>query len=75
MHGDGLEIRQVFLFHVFVCIFGLDGAQNTPFFRAGNQSNLLIKLCITNLRTYQKAKNCHSRFNIDCDNIPLALEF
>ena len=32
MHGDGYETRQVPLFHVFVRIFGLDPAQNTPFF-------------------------------------------
>ena len=31
MNGDGYETRQVFLFHAFVCIFGLDGAQNTPY--------------------------------------------
>ena len=29
MHGDGYETREVFLFLVFVCIFGLDDAQNT----------------------------------------------
>ena len=30
MHGDGYETREVFLFlDVFVCIFGLDDAQNT----------------------------------------------
>ena len=27
MHGVGYETQQVFLFHVFVCIFGLDSAQ------------------------------------------------
>ena len=31
MHGDGYETGQVPLFHVFVRIFGLDRAQNTPF--------------------------------------------
>ena len=31
MHRDGYETRQVPLFHVFVR-FGLDPAQNTPFF-------------------------------------------
>ena len=39
------------LFHAFVCIFGLDGAQNTPFFPEDNQSNLSIKLCADYLRT------------------------
>ena len=29
MHGDGYETREVFLFLVFVCIFGLDDTQNT----------------------------------------------
>ena len=34
MHGDDCyETRQVFLFHVFVCVFCLDGAQNTTFFK------------------------------------------
>ena len=33
MHGDGYETRQVLLFHVFVRIFGLDPAQNTPFLK------------------------------------------
>ena len=32
MHGVGYETGQVPLFHVFVRIFGLDPAQNTPFF-------------------------------------------
>ena len=32
MHGDGYETRQVPLFDVFVRIFGLDPAQNTPIF-------------------------------------------
>ena len=32
MHGDGYETGQVPLFLVFVRIFGLDPAQNTPFF-------------------------------------------
>ena len=32
MHGDGYETGQVPLFHVFVHIFGLDPAQNMPFF-------------------------------------------
>ena len=31
-HGDGYETGKVPLFHVFVRIFGLDPAQNTPFF-------------------------------------------
>ena len=31
MRGDGYETGQVVLFHVFVRIFGLDPAQNTPF--------------------------------------------
>ena len=53
MHGDGNETQQVFLFPVFVCIFGLDGAQHT-LFREYNQSNLSIKLCATNLRTRAK---------------------
>ena len=52
MHGDGYETRQVFLFHLFVCIFGLDDAQNTPFFkkitnrrfsRDVNAANLMTK--------------------------------
>ena len=42
MHGDGYETRQVFLFHVFVCIFGLDGAQNLPFFE--NITNQIFRL-------------------------------
>ena len=33
MHEDGYETRQVLLFHVFVHIFGLDPAQNTPFLK------------------------------------------
>ena len=37
MHGDGNETQQVFLFHVFVCIFGLDGAQHTLFENLTNQ--------------------------------------
>ena len=32
MHEMVIMNRQVFLFHVFVCIFRLEGAQNTPFF-------------------------------------------
>ena len=32
MYGDGYETRQVPLFDVFVRIFGLDPAQNTPLF-------------------------------------------
>ena len=56
MHGDGYGTRQVPLFHVFVRIFGLGPAQNTPFFREDNQSNPLIKLCTTNLQTRAKRK-------------------
>ena len=38
MHGDGYETGQVPLLHVFVRTFGLDPAQNTPFFeRITNQ--------------------------------------
>ena len=74
MRGDGYETRQVFLLHVFVCIFGFDGAQSTLFFREDYQSNLSIKLCATNLRSRGKQKivHCHGQFNIDCDNIVLA---
>ena len=42
MHGDGYETRQVFLFHVFVCIFGRDGAQNTPFFENITNQNFRL---------------------------------
>ena len=76
MLGDGYENGQVPLFHVFVRIFGLDPAQNTPFFRGDNQSNLSIKLCATNLRARakrkQKIEQGHGQFNIDCNNIVLA---
>ena len=75
MHGDGYETGQVSL---FVRIFGLNPAQNTPFFREDNQSNPSIKLCATNLRTSAKRKQMivqgHGQFNIDCNNIVLALE-
>ena len=78
MHGDGYETRQVPLFHVFVRIFRLDPAQNTPFFQEDNQSNPSIKLCATNLQIRAKRKQKivqgHGQFNIDCDNIVLAFE-
>ena len=77
MHGDGYETRQIPLFHVFVRIFSLDPAQNTPFFREDSQSNPSIKLCATNLQTRAKGKQKivqgHGQFNIDC-NIVLAFE-
>ena len=78
MHGDGYETGQVPLFHVFVRIFGLYPAQNTPFFWEDNQSNPLIKLCATNLRARAKRKQKivqgHGQFNIHCNNIVLAFE-
>ena len=78
MHGDDYETGQVPLFHVFVHIFGLDPAQNMPFFWKDNQSNPSIKLCATNLRTRAKRKQKivqgHGQFNIDCNNIALAFE-
>ena len=38
MHGDGYETGQVFLFHAF----GLDVAQNTPFFQ--KMTNQIFRL-------------------------------
>ena len=70
MHGDGYETRQVLLFDVFVCIFGLDLALNTPFFEDENQSNPSIKLCASNLRTRAKRKQKIVQGHgpvIDCD--------
>ena len=78
MHGDGYKTGQVPLFHVFVRIFLLDPAQNTPFFREDNQSNPPIRLCATNLRARAKRKQKivqgHGQFKIDCNNIVLAFE-
>ena len=75
MRGDGYE-TQVPLFHVFVRSFGLDPAQNTPFFE--KITNQILKLCATNLQTRAKRKQKivqgHGQFNIDCDNIVLAFE-
>ena len=56
MHGDGYETGQVPLFHVFVRIFGLDPAQNTPFFEKITNQILGLKLCATNLRTRANRK-------------------
>ena len=76
MNEDGYETRQVFLFHVFVCIFGLDGAQNTPFFE--KLTNQILRLNYAHLIFESvRSKNkrlCHGQFNIDCDNIVLAFE-
>ena len=45
MHGDGYETGQVPLFHVFVRIFGLDPAQNMPFFLRLNYFYYLFTFC------------------------------
>ena len=57
MHGDGYETRQVPLSHVFVRMFGLDPAQNTPLFeKITNQILRLNYACATNLQTRAKRK-------------------
>ena len=47
MHGDGYETGQVPLFHVFVRIFGLDPAQNTPFFE--KITNQILRLRVRSI--------------------------
>ena len=55
MHGDGFEIRQVFLFDIFVCSFGLDGVQNIFFFeKITNQIFLSVQLICEAVRNENK---------------------
>ena len=50
----------------FVYIFGLDGAQKTPFFE--KITNQIFRLNYAQLIC---DPHCHGQFNIDCDNIVL----
>ena len=67
MHGDGYETRHVVLFHVFVCIFGLDSAQNTPFFEKITNKIFLLNYAQLLREAKTKSVHCHGQFNIDCD--------
>ena len=76
MHGDGYETGQVPLFHVFVGIFGLYPAQNTPFFEKITNQILRLnyaRLICDPVRSENK-RLCRVTVNIDCNNIVLAFE-
>ena len=65
------------MFHVFVHIFGLDPAQNTPFLE--EITNQILRLHYAQLiwkpmRSENMILQGHGQFNIHCDNILLAFE-
>ena len=66
-----MKLDKSFFFHVFVCIFGLGGAQNTPFFEKLTNQSLRLNYAHLILRF---PVHCYGQFNIDCDNIVLAFE-
>ena len=71
-----MKLGKSFCF-MFLSVFLALTVHKHTFLREDNQSILSIKLCATNLRTRAKQKqkivHCHCQFNIDCDNIVLAL--
>ena len=73
MHRDGYETRQVPLFHVFVLIFGLDPAENTPFLEKMTNQILRINYAQLICKVVRSENKRLCRVTVDSTSIATTL--